>query len=813
MKTEHSIQRTSSGRRGIAIVPVLLIVSGLAIFSMAMMTATLSGNRSMETQAEDYRLSSAVESVGILAMDELWNDYLEYLETNGVPRSIDQFRTFMSLQGILDQADQFDPDGDGVIELVPGPEDGTDLLATMTLPVKAGRTQFNNVNVDALQIVRVDIPLSDTTQLFLTVSASTTKGGNIVNPVMDRAVQQVYTVEPDTFEGFEYALLANNVNCIFCHTNVDSVERFFNTDPNLAGTFERVRVGTLESLLVRHDMDGNSSVVNNSDADSFIAGTLYTRGEVALHDGSAIPDWDQLSLQAYGFDPATGLIQENGSGLNLTPFSPAPANPGPGENLYLGYAMTLGEQPDGPMPTFFPPPIPDNGGINPATGLPDPSAAGNRIVDDFEFAKEAAKATGAITAGIVNVTPDGSQITSINAYAQAVFNGNQSGIQQSVDGNVVLTGTPQNPIRIDGTVAIDGDLIIQGWIQGEGTLLVRGNVYVPTDLAYLDGMDSNGDRTFGTYGGETNALALAAGGNILIGDYQRPSTLKPDHSRVTPGKYEIISGNPDTGDPMVDGWSFGMSEVAIFNRAEWAKTQPTLPGLGSDFNDPSTWVANPGYDPNYTPRYYAYGEDTIIPIQNRSDSTVPDPSDPDAPYLYFDPALEVWLGDEGALGWEPSKLTYADPNDPNDPILYDPTTGAPIAVTSQMTPKNDWILPDIYQAATEYFHDNRGPLDNQPMQIDALLYTNNAIFSLVNKDTNFRGRMVLNGALVASDLGMLVPGLKNGAWGFGNVSPLSGYAIGLQLNYDQRLKTLLNVSNPFQVRLKRTLWNPTANIL
>jgi len=37
--------------------------------------------------------------------------------------------------------------------------------------------------------------------------------------------------------------------------------------------------------------------------------------------------------------------------------------------------------------------------------------------------------------------------------------------------------------------------------------------------------------------------------------------------------------------------------------------------------------------------------------------------------------------------------------------------------------------------------------------------------------------------------------------------------VGLQLNYDPRVKSMLNVSNPNQVQIKRTLWNPTANIL
>ena len=75
------------------------------------------------------------------------------------------------------------------------------------------------------------------------------------------------------------------------------------------------------------------------------------------------------------------------------------------------------------------------------------------------------------------------------------------------------------------------------------------------------------------------------------------------------------------------------------------------------------------------------------------------------------------------------------------------------------------------------------------------------------------GRMLVNGALVAADIGMLVPGIYDPYNVFGNQSPLSKYAVGLQLNYDKRVKDMLNVKNPLQVQLKRTLWNPTANVL
>ena len=73
--------------------------------------------------------------------------------------------------------------------------------------------------------------------------------------------------------------------------------------------------------------------------------------------------------------------------------------------------------------------------------------------------------------------------------------------------------------------------------------------------------------------------------------------------------------------------------------------------------------------------------------------------------------------------------------------------------------------------------------------------------------------MHMNGALVAADLGVLVPGYYNpGGTGTSTNLPGSPYKVGLQLNYDKRVKDMLNVSNPNQVQIKRTLWNPMANI-
>ena len=67
-------------------------------------------------------------------------------------------------------------------------------------------------------------------------------------------------------------------------------------------------------------------------------------------------------------------------------------------------------------------------------------------------------------------------------------------------------------------------------------------------------------------------------------------------------------------------------------------------------------------------------------------------------------------------------------------------------------------------------------------------------------------------SLVAADLGMLSPGFQDPSGWSSNGSPLSDFAIGLQVNYDKRLKDMITIKNPLQVELKPTLWNPASGL-
>ncbi len=778
---------TTNRRRGSALIPALLIASLMAMLGLSMLQATLNGARVVNYQGDEYRLTSAVESVGIVATDGIWSQYLA--NQGGAAGSIASFRAYLDAAGIEDSG----PGGP------PTAQEGVDFLEIAGVPgAGMGNPEFDDVNIDALRVLRRDV--GESTQLFVTVSASTNRGQGIINPVLNRAIQLVYTIEPEQFGGFDYGVLTNNVNCIFCHSVVDTTERFYNTDPELWGSFDRIKVGTLESLMIRDNWDGRPAI-GDWDVDSYIAGTLYMRGKLTNQDGDLITgDWDEKSFQSYDFDLEGHLQQDAWGDISNTPFSPS-ANPlATGQNIYLDYPTDYNLMPDGILPTQFPPPFPDNGGINPATGLPDNTGADNKVVDSFEFYEAAQAAEGAIIAGIINVSDPSFVIDTASEYAAALFNGNQDSLASSTSGNVILSGTIDDPIVIDGTIAIEGDLVINGYIKGQGSIVVSGNIYVPTDLRYLDGQqylegdapgNPTGPRTFGiALDGTKNALGLAAGGNMLLGDYLKPSVF------TSPSKYEYIDGTPG------DDWNFALAELSLFNRTEWAKTKPLLPGAGEDKHDPSTWtVVNPTYaGADYVPRYYNFGPGDEIPVYNMGD-------------IFFDPTTGTWKGDEEVpLTWDPDQLSMWDPNDSNNPELFDQASGDSVAAVLQLTPKDGWLDDYMQKLALEYFESQH--TYDQPMEIDSLLYTNNAIFGIVHRNDTMRGQLQINGAIVAPDLGVLAPGRYYAA-GVGTSSnpPDSPFKVGLRLNYDRRVKDMLNVVNPNQVIIKRTLWNPTANML
>ncbi len=660
--------------RGVALIATLLgviVLSGLAIVTLTLYSTDTWNTARMDQDFQAlYAADAGVENV----VNQLWAAYVAedcsactYPKGPGAIGNLNTYIDFLNRNSINNG--------------------GTSSLLT-------GQPLSNTASIQQVNVTRTD----DTGGVSLAVVSVGTAGAKQVT------IQETIQVQGQLFKGFDYSLLANNINCIMCHARFDNVERYYNTDPGQYGSSERIKVAALQDLMIR-----------TGSADSIIAGTLYTTGTIRDKSGTLLSDLASTTLDGYEFDANSHIVEDGSGNPNTVDLTKATGNPLPPlENLYVDYPTDPADQVDGELPTSFPSPIGDTNG--------------NRLVDSSEFATAAGEASGTITGGVLYGVPAGSSYTS-GTLPSGNTGDLSGGLNQTYTGNVILVGTDANPISISGTVAVDGDVIIAGKVKGTGTILAKGSIYVVGDTTYADGT-SGGDRTFGVAAdGTKNTLALTAGKNILIGDYLTPKKGDiNDPTNVDPGTN--VSGDPKKP----SNSSFTQSELTLFNKAEYEKAQA---------------------DPSYTPRYYEL-------------------RDGDPIYRFDKPGKEH--GDK-----YDSSFVEITPNGGDAVVSLSPgATGAGgTPWISESTLKQLWIADNTNRSA------------GTPFQIDGLLYSSNAVFALARKASNAQGQLLLNGAMVAADVGVLVPG--NGG-------------VGLQLNYDQRISSLLKLKDPSQVSLVRRAW-------
>ena len=135
--------------------------------------------------------------------------------------------------------------------------------------------------------------------------------------------------------------------------------------------------------------------------------------------------------------------------------------------------------------------------------------------------------------------------------------------------------------------------------------------------------------------------------------------------------------------------------------------------------------------------------------------------------------------------------TYANPTDKGDRLLFN-GDGTPKAVVSQLTASTGWISDSLLKGMLKGGVDGRSGGSTTDFQVDAVLYSNNSIFGIIpgRNSPGVNGKMVLNGAVVAADVGLLAPK-------------------GFKLNYDPRGKRMMQISSDTQITIRRVLWAPT----
>jgi hypothetical protein len=242
-----------------------------------------------------------------------------------------------------------------------------------------------------------------------------------------------------------------------------------------------------------------------------------------------------------------------------------------------------------------------------------------------------------------------------------------------------------------------------------GSIVARGNIYVTGDLTYNDKV-VNGKRVFGVAAdGTANGLGLAAGGNVLVGDYLTPK----GGSLTTPTS--LMNGLPS------GGFGFLYSEMSIFNRREWQKTQPLLPGATK-----RSMVKNSTYIPGYKPKYYVVQKGTPVYAFIKGS--------------YWNDATKNWIGPEHAGSIRDLTMVKL----------------APGAVTLPLNPTSNWIAPS--QLKQFWIADEAKRVSGTALKFDGLVYTDNTAFALARGSSKSKGDLTINGALVARDTGILAGG-------------------------------------------------------
>ncbi|MER3474157.1 MAG: hypothetical protein C4335_09025 [Armatimonadota bacterium] len=108
-----------------------------------------------------------------------------------------------------------------------------------------------------------------------------------------------------------------------------------------------------------------------------------------------------------------------------------------------------------------------------------------------------------------------------------------------VNGSAVLIGTSTRPVRIHGPVTFTGDVVIKGYVQGQGTLYAGRNVHIVGSVCYKNPPDFRGTDpdAIDQQNEKKDILALAARGSVIMGNvknfgyyplyYMRPPFTKP----------------------------------------------------------------------------------------------------------------------------------------------------------------------------------------------------------------------------------------------------------------------------------------------
>ncbi len=752
--------------RGMAMV-LTLIMLGVVLGAVLLVSSqAITAKKQTDTSHNQYQVEEACKAGIDYAIERVWNDYVA--GNGNAAGTWLTYRTFIT-------------------NLVAKNATATLISSTSPLVVDSAK----GVSVTGVTLSRTD----DINGFLLTIN-STAKVGSL-----SRTAQQTVRVGGSPFTGFDYAVLANNINCILCHAEFHSVDLDNNTNKALYGTYERVKVASLQTLMFRPTSDV---------ADSKVAGTIYTRGSVMnsyTNSAMTTTDLTNKQLSTYPFNASTNMITQNAStgamgsilALSVTG-NDASGLPLTGGNMYMNYPTNKKQMTDGLLPALFPAPYPDDNS--------------DKLVQSSEFHAISDLLTGTATGGIAYGVPAGSTYTGTTFPAASNTAATTLASTGQYTGNLILTGTTANPITLTGQIAVEGDLLIRGVVKGAGQVFVSGNTYIAGDVTYADG------TTFGTAtDGTKNALAIITGGNVLMGDYltiraknhSKNVQATPDHTAVS--GYTVspaYSSGVTAGELSIQMRTSTQTVSSVTNPS---KTTDTKEAVQIGYNDPNVTdgngivaarlgnqqdsftaselmlfnnleMAKAVADTTYKPRFYGMNS-----------------SAPDNIFFYDNASSEHPVRyDEGATtagGASNTVLTLAN-------YLTKKGYSSTIATRAAklyVNPTGGWLSDTVLRKM--WWDDEQSrTVANSTFKFDGLLYCNNSIFSIfrskVRHGSNTEGKVRVRGSIICPDIGILTPG---------NAGLISAGNNSLLLQYDKRVKDFWAPQDRSVVTVQRQVYD------
>ncbi len=169
-------------------------------------------------------------------------------------------------------------------------------------------------------------------------------------------------------------------------------------------------------------------------------------------------------------------------------------------------------------------------------------------------------------------------------------------------GYIYLEGTEDDPIRINGLVVVEKDVVIKGYVTGQGTIIAGRNVYIADDLRYLNppttprpsGTTEAGIESWIQQNMDKDFLGLYAREHIVVGNWSDQrwqsyvfSWLKDDMNRSD--EDAGLDGIHNTGDTGEDDGEWTVERYTSTHEAlglipPGSSVGDPIPGSGEDLD-------------------------------------------------------------------------------------------------------------------------------------------------------------------------------------------------------------------------------------